>query len=789
MESTAKTTPPRTMEYSATKPSISKLAAAMTAASKKEDSSGLPKAEVNDLVKDWRAAEPKSGVAEIEKLPIGEKPKPRTTFIDGTSTSSAKEINRSNTPATKAAKARSDATENAHKTVQKKPARSIYALASKEPDIEVIDEETLMAEMEERGDEAIKSSVSKVVEEPTRSIYALAPNVTHLGRKTVRRVANEPDIEETEDKPKKRASLFSAFRNKTVRYIPPDEGEISGEVEELTSDELLREVDQGGEKSTEIVEATESVDSKMDVDTELVGYVASARDLINASADNLRDSEPEAVEEKPTVQSDEDAIAKAFEESEARVRTKMPDSESSEVVVPLVREEVRPTPIRPDKMASATAAAERKLQIAKANALKQRATMQKNVTRSAINQASQVRKTPIQATPIVKTSLRLKPASPRNVNIVEKKNDIARIIQMEQKVEDDTPQTSRLQVTARHRVRPARNIDIMQPTRKRPRRAKVPVEVQVMPRPQATPKIMAPVKHTKGPVTIAISVPGEEEKMHHVAVSPRQPVHERKDFSIPVVKRAVPPNVEKFMIDQPNPGSIKVNHAREALARKPVDDLEFGVIEDYYSGDENDAITANRMVKLSKNPHDPVQMVSSLAGNPEQGRFPLGAKSPFLKAVNVEKRPLSEPMEHHFMSDPEPIQPPKVETRQPEKKPFNARDYFLKPEDQKPAVGAKKLTDKANLKEDQRIDKKAAKTAKKEEERLAKESKKSSKKEEKVAKKSRKERKQEKAMMAPTVIIPTHDRSNAPLVLLAVVTIILGAAVGAAVYMCLVLDA
>lgn len=786
MDQTAKIPPHRTMDFGSTKPSISRIATKLAASSDDSNRSALSNSEVDSLVKDWKQSDDKTHQMEIDRLeknrkeptsPAKRVATTRTTFIDGTSPSSARAVINSASSETKKPQKiqHLDSSDSLPKTVQKKPARSIYALASKEPDdIEVIDEETLMAEMESRGDATIQSSVSKVVEEPTRSIYALAPKTTHLGKKTVRRLPDDGGENENLEKPKKRAGLFSAFRNKSVRYIPPKEDVVADEVEEVSSEELLQTIDQGAQpaEDAEKVIANELPEA----DEELVGYVPSARDLINASAENLRkiEADNDADADIEQASADEDALAKAFEEDLTHsAPSEMPTAESTEVVVPLVREEIHPAPKRPDQL---TNNANRKIQLAKAHALKQRAATQVERTKNP----APTRKMPVQTVPVVKTSLRLKPVSPRNVNIVEKKNDIARIIQMEQHVEEAGPQTTRPQTLNRRHIRPARNLDIIQPARKRPRRAKVPIEVQVMPRSETTPKVLAPIKHTKGPVTIAISVPGEEEKIHHVAVTPKTPERPQSDFSVPVVKRAVPPSVEQFMIDQPAPNSIRVNHTKEALAHKSVDDLELGIIEDYYSGEETDAIAANRTIKLSKNPQDPVRMVSNLTGNPEQKRFPLGAKSPFLKTVNVEKRPLSEPMEHLF--DEAPIvedQPKPVAKSQPEKKPFNARDYFLKPEDQKPAPSVK-------TKDNKKADRKAAKTQK-EEQKSTKISRKEAQKVEKPVKKSRKERKQEKAMMAPTVIVPSHSRSNAPLILLAVVTIILGAAVGAAVYMCLVL--
>lgn len=115
----------------------------------------------------------------------------------------------------------------------------------------------------------------------------------------------------------------------------------------------------------------------------------------------------------------------------------------------------------------------------------------------------------------------------------------------------------------------------------------------------------------------------------------------------------------------------------------------------------------------------------------DNNRYALGGESPFLKTVNVEKRPLSDT----------PVTPrPTIERRKIETKP------------EKPTkIGRKNV-----------YAKKAEKPAK-----------------------SRKSKAEKPAPAPrPTVIMPTSHRSKLPLFFLVLITIILGALVGAAAYLC-----
>lgn len=118
---------------------------------------------------------------------------------------------------------------------------------------------------------------------------------------------------------------------------------------------------------------------------------------------------------------------------------------------------------------------------------------------------------------------------------------------------------------------------------------------------------------------------------------------------------------------------------------------------------------------------------SKKKSEPDNNRYALGGESPFLKSVNVEKRPLS---------------------NSPQK--FN-------PKVERSAAARVAETPKPS-----------AKTSRKNH----------------YAKKSAAPAPHQELPVRPTVIVPSNRRSKAPLVFLILITIILGAAVGAAVYLC-----
>lgn len=129
---------------------------------------------------------------------------------------------------------------------------------------------------------------------------------------------------------------------------------------------------------------------------------------------------------------------------------------------------------------------------------------------------------------------------------------------------------------------------------------------------------------------------------------------------------------------------------------------------------------------------------SQKKSGPDNNRYALGGESPFLKSVNVEKRPLS--------SSPGKFNP-KVERS------TAARAAEM------PMTAAQSTT------------KAASKLSRK------------NRYEKKTAPKSSATLRAE-LPVRPTVIVPSNRRSKAPLVFLILITIILGAAVGAAVYLC-----
>lgn len=119
---------------------------------------------------------------------------------------------------------------------------------------------------------------------------------------------------------------------------------------------------------------------------------------------------------------------------------------------------------------------------------------------------------------------------------------------------------------------------------------------------------------------------------------------------------------------------------------------------------------------------------SQKKAEPDNNRYSLGGESPFLRSVNVEKRPLS--------NSPKKLSP-KVERRS--------------------TVGSTEIAKKSTLKpgrKNQYPKGKAMSTPRQD------------------------------LPTRPTVIVPSNRRSKAPLFFLVLITIILGAAVGAAVYLC-----
>lgn len=196
----------------------------------------------------------------------------------------------------------------------------------------------------------------------------------------------------------------------------------------------------------------------------------------------------------------------------------------------------------------------------------------------------------------------------------------------------------------------------------------------------------------------------------------------------------------------------KTPPARPAPRRKLPED-QLGVVEDYhppeYPVKNVKDVPKTQAVPVGVGPDDPTPVpptryestgapnqqslaepvATPPATAPDNNRYALGERSPFfLKSVNVEKRPLSEGP---------------VRTARPTIDRLGIQPNFAdEPE----------LTDRKKRKNTY------------------------SKRQKKVAK--------SKAASKPTVIIPNSRRSKAPLVFLIILTIILGAAVGAAAYLC-----
>lgn len=117
---------------------------------------------------------------------------------------------------------------------------------------------------------------------------------------------------------------------------------------------------------------------------------------------------------------------------------------------------------------------------------------------------------------------------------------------------------------------------------------------------------------------------------------------------------------------------------------------------------------------------------SKKKSEPDNNRYALGGESPFLRSVNVEKRPLSSSPGKFNPKVERSIAARAAETSRPAAKPGRKNRYEKKPA---PAP-------------------------------------------------------HQELPVRPTVIVPSNRRSKAPLVFLILITIILGAAVGAAVYLC-----
>lgn len=191
---------------------------------------------------------------------------------------------------------------------------------------------------------------------------------------------------------------------------------------------------------------------------------------------------------------------------------------------------------------------------------------------------------------------------------------------------------------------------------------------------------------------------------------------------------------------QPNTPAVQDSRAmKAALAGKTVEDL--GVIEDYapvegrVKGHEAEVVSgAGLSARDPKNPK---------AHKAEDSRRTLGKQSPFfLKSVNVEKRPLSHdsagiPAGPHRSPAEEPISPDKP-----------VKLGTVRTVSHRSAFGKAPKPPKE----------KRAKDGHKAENRPLPD--------------------------RPTVIVPSSHRSNAPLFFLLILTILLGAAVGAAAYLC-----
>lgn len=262
-----------------------------------------------------------------------------------------------------------------------------------------------------------------------------------------------------------------------------------------------------------------------------------------------------------------------------------------------------------------------------------------------------------------------------------------------------------------------------------------------------------------------------------------------KDFSANQ-PAAMPADSSYVMTEPPK---IKAQR-HENPAPKP--EAELGVVEDYYT--ENAAKVAGDKAPLGRAKEQTVASGHGGAASkptftiksentsnysfsqpkdaPDNNRYTLGGQSPFIKSVNVEKRPLSD-----NISPNAPLRPASYE-----------RAVLVQSDAIMPGDANNKLS-----KKDRKAAAKAEKAARKHKDSKPEPAvparREVAKSEERVGRKNRYDKKTVKKNRInprpemptrPTVIVPSSRRSKAPLFFLIMVTILLGAAVGGAVYLC-----
>jgi len=233
-------------------------------------------------------------------------------------------------------------------------------------------------------------------------------------------------------------------------------------------------------------------------------------------------------------------------------------------------------------------------------------------------------------------------------------------------------------------------------------------------------------------------------------------------------------------------------------APKPEADL--GVVEDYYT--ENAAEVAGDKAPLGRIRE---QQVASGHGNaaarpeftiksentsdysfsqpkegPDNNRYALGGQSPFIKSVSVEKRPLSD-----NINPSAPLRPVSYEratlVQADAVMPGSANETKMSKKERKAAAKAEKTARKSKkqVKSEPAVQPARRENVAKIEPRSGRKNKYTKK----TAKKTRIDPRPD-LPARPTVIVPSSRRSKAPLMFLIMLTVLLGAAVGGAVYLC-----
>lgn len=386
--------------------------------------------------------------------------------------------------------------------------------------------------------------------------------------------------------------------------------------------------------------------------------------------------------------------------------------------------------------------------------------------------------------PVVRTSLKLgSSARPKQAPMVLPAN--AKMAQAARPVGKDLSMLSR-KAAARLTPREAIDAQVIQPdvlAAPRPKMRKLTestaahqdVSVDVRPTARQAPR-------TARPPQSARPAPATTSANQRFRTKP-------KDFS--ANQPAAMPADSSYVMTEPP----KIRAQRhENPAPKP--EAELGVVEDYYTEDAAKVAgdkaplgrvkeqtvasghggAANRPTFTIKSENTSNYSFSQPKDAPDNNRYTLGGQSPFIKSVSVEKRPLSD-----NISPNAPLRPVSYERAtlvQADAVMPGDANHKLSKKDRKAAAKAEKAArkHKGDKPEPTMPARREAPSA-----------------EVPVGRKNRYDKKAVKKNRInprpdlparPTVIVPSSRRSKAPLFFLIMVTILLGAAVGGAVYLC-----